>query len=249
MTEFRPSRREEIPLLRQLWKQAFGDSEEYLDLFFKTAYAPERSLVLDSDGIAAAAYWLDCGLEDRKLAYVYAVAVRKDLQGQGIGTALMKALQKELGEQGYTGIILVPGEESLRHYYQKLGYRTVSRRIRFIASASAAVEMTRLTAEAYARLRRDRMGRFCVVQEGESLALLAGMADFFRGEGFLAAVAPGEGVCLELLGDVTAASGITAALGLETCEFRIPGQGEPYAMALPLGEELPEEVCFGFGFD
>ena len=31
-----------IPGLRNLWKKAFGDTDEFLDLFFSTAYAPGR---------------------------------------------------------------------------------------------------------------------------------------------------------------------------------------------------------------
>lgn len=247
MTEFRFSSPADVPALRSLWKEAFGDSEEYLDLFFSTAYAPQRSLVLD--GIGAAAYWLDCTLEDRKLAYVYAVAVRKDLRGQGIGLALMQALQGQLKKLGYDGILLVPGEEGLRSYYRKLGYRTVSHQNRFEAAAGTAREMTRLTAVEYGLARREYLGPSGVRQEGENLALLAGMAEFFRGDGFLAAVHPGEGICLELLGDPQAAPGITAALGLETCKFRTPGKEIPYAMGLALKGELPDNFYFGFGFD
>ena len=247
MTEFRLSRRSDVPALRQLWKQAFGDSEEYLDLFFETAYAPERSLVLD--GIGAAAYWLDCSLEDRKLAYVYAVAVRKDLRGQGVGAALMKNLRVHLERQEYDGILLVPGDERLRDYYQKLGYRTLSWQNRFTAAAGTPVEMTRLTAEEYAILRRAYLGEHGVVQEKENLALLSGMAEFFRGDGFLAALEPGEGNCPELLGNPQAAPGITAALGLESCDFQTPGKELPYAMGLSLKDKLPEQLYFGFGFD
>jgi len=247
MTEFRLSRRGDIPALRQLWNQAFGDSQEYLDLFFSTAYAPERCLVLDD--IGAAAYWLNCGLGNRKLAYVYAVAVGKDLRGRGVGSAMMKELRVHLEAQGYAGILLVPGDEGLRNYYQRLGYRTVSRQDRFAAKAGQIVEMARLDAGEYARLRRAYLEDSGVIQEGENLALLSGMAEFFHGNGFLAAVQPGEGVCLELLGDSKAAPGITAALGLERCEFRMPGPGNPYAMTLPFIEDFPEEIYFGFGFD
>ena len=31
-----------IPGLRELWKKAFGDTDEFLDLFFSTAYSPDR---------------------------------------------------------------------------------------------------------------------------------------------------------------------------------------------------------------
>ena len=54
---------------------------------------------------------------------------------------------------------------------------------------------------------------------------------------------------LELLGDRSAAPGIAAALGLESCRFRVPGPQTPYAMGKNLsGPPLPQEVYFGFSF-
>ena len=249
MSNFRAPRPDEIPTLRQLWQEAFGDTEEYLDLYFTAAFAPERCLVLDQNGIAAAAHWMDCRVEDRKLAYVYAVAVRKDLQGQGLGTDLMKALHHHLENLNYDLILLVPGDEGLRSYYRRLGYETLSHQDRFTATAGTAVSMTRLNRETYARLRRDFLGQWGVIQEGPSLALLEGMAEFYRGDGFLAALAPGEGICPELLGDRSAAPGITAAMGLNTCAFRTPGHAVPYAMGLALNGPPPHSLYFGFGFD
>lgn len=247
MNKFRASTKEDIPGLRRLWQEAFADTDEYLDLFFSTAYAPERCLV--RNGIGAAAYWLECGLNSRKLAYVYGVAVDKNLRGRGVGSAMMTELRSFLEARGYDGILLVPGDEGLRNYYQRLGYQTVSWQNRFTVAGEKPAEMTRLSAEEFARLRRTYLGQTGVIQEGENLALLSGMAEFFHGNGFLAAVQPGDGICLELLGDSKAAPGITAALGLERCEFRMPGQGDPYAMALPFVEDFPEEIYFGFGFD
>ena len=249
MSKFRFSCREEVPALRQLWKQAFGDSDEYLDLFFSRAYAPDRCRILEKSGIGGAAYWLRCDACGLRLAYVYGVAIREDLQNQGFGSALMEDLRATLKQEGYDGILLVPGDEGLRRYYEKLGYRTISWQDRFEAEAGHPAQMKRLTTEQYAAFRSIFSLRGYVAQEKENLALLEGMADFYLGEDFLVAVAAGEGECLELLGNRAAAPGITAALGLETCRFRAVGGEFPYAMGLSLGKDLPEELYFGFGFD
>lgn len=249
MNNFRVPHPEEQPILRQLWKDAFGDSEEYLDVFFRTAFSPERCRVLDLDTIAAAAYWLNCETRNLRLAYVYAVAVQNDRQNQGLGSALMKELHRHLESFGYDGILLVPGSEGLRKYYGKLGYQTISYQNRFTAAAEGYVEMKRLDTQTYAALRRNYLPENGICQEGENLALLAEMVDFFQGPEFLAAVAPGEGICLELLGSSSAAPAITATLGLARCAFRTPGSSQPYAMALSFGKELPENLYFGFGFD
>ena len=34
----------DIPALRRLWKQAFGDDDQLLDSFFSIAFSPDRCL-------------------------------------------------------------------------------------------------------------------------------------------------------------------------------------------------------------
>ena len=76
-----PERRE-LPALRQLWQEAFRDDDAFLDKFFSTGFHPNRCRVVMQNGRAAAAlYWFDCQWEDKKLAYLYAVATAKSQQG------------------------------------------------------------------------------------------------------------------------------------------------------------------------
>ena len=76
--------------LRRLWKQAFGDSDAFLDSFFSVGYSCDRcrQLSLDSQ-LAAALYWFDCSFSGKPVAYVYAVATDAAFQGQGLCRALM----------------------------------------------------------------------------------------------------------------------------------------------------------------
>lgn len=250
MSEFRPSRWSEIPALRALWKAAFGDSDAYLDLFFSTAYAPDRSIVLpEGNVLLGAAYWLDCHLDDRKLAYLYAVAIDPAHQNRGLGTALMQAIHARLAESGYQAALLVPGDEGLRRYYQRLGYETISHRNEYTARPGTPLPLRPITAEEYALARQRYLPEPAVIQEEENLALLARLAQFYEGPGFAAAMAKDEPVCLELLGADTA-PGITAALGFDTCRFFGPGDRIPYAMAKSLdGTPMPPNLYFGFGFE
>ena len=49
----------QIPQLWDLWREAFGDSGEFLDAFFETAFSPERCLCATGNGqVIAAVYWL-----------------------------------------------------------------------------------------------------------------------------------------------------------------------------------------------
>ena len=110
--------------LRRLWRQAFGDTEESLDLFFARAFSPERCLWSEDEGrITAALYWLECEYRGGKIAYVYAVATDEALRGRGLCRSLMEKLHNVLTSRGYAGSILVPGEPGLVKLYEKLGYR------------------------------------------------------------------------------------------------------------------------------
>ena len=51
---------EQLPILQQLWKTAFGDTEEFLSVFFSTAYSPLRCRIARENGeTLGMLYWFD----------------------------------------------------------------------------------------------------------------------------------------------------------------------------------------------
>lgn len=81
----------QIPALRALWKEAFGDTDDFLDAFFSTAFRPNHCRLVTVDGHAAAVlYWFDCLHMDKPIAYIYAVATAKAYRGQGLCHKLME---------------------------------------------------------------------------------------------------------------------------------------------------------------
>lgn len=238
--------------LRSLWKQAFGDTDAFLDSFFSTAFAPDRCLQAAKDGaLAAALYWFDCEAEGRKIAYIYAVATDKNFRRQGICHKLMGKVHEILKNRGYSGTILVPGEPALEDFYAPMGYRACTQlREVFCARGPELVPLRPIDGAEYARLRRELLPPGAVLQEGESLSFLAAQAEFYAGTHLLLA-ARWEGETLfglELLGDITAAPGILTTLGCARGQFRTPGQGRPFAMYRPL-DDAPAPTYFGFAFD
>lgn len=106
-----------------LWMEAFQEPKESPETFFATAFSPDRSMVcLEEDGVVAALYWFDCLWNDKKVAYIYAVATLLSHRGQGLCNKLMAKTHEHLKEQGYHGAILVPAEDSLFSFYKKMGY-------------------------------------------------------------------------------------------------------------------------------
>ena len=122
MTIDRPGA-DQIPALKRLWQQAFGDTDDFLDSFYSTAYAPDRCLcILLEDRPAAALYWLDCTLQEHKLAYIYAVVTDPAYRGRGLCRVLMESTHDLLRRRGYAGAVLVPQQEGLRAMYAGMGY-------------------------------------------------------------------------------------------------------------------------------
>ncbi len=235
----------QIPQLRQLWKEAFGDTDAFLDHFYTKAFSPDRCLCATIGGeVAAMAYWFHCG----EYAYIYAVATAKKHRGQGISHALMAKIHEILTGRGYAGCILVPGEESLRRFYGGMGYENCGGVQEFDAQAGAPLPLRKLDLAEYAALRKQYLPEGGVVQEGVNLDFLASWASFYEGEKALVAAIWEEGklLVLELLGDVLQAPGVVAALGADTGWFRAPG-ATPFAMHRPLNQQTVPKY-FGFCF-
>ena len=242
--------RAQIPQLRALWKEAFGDPEAFLDSFFASAFSPERCLCAMENGrVLSAVYWFGCQFRGKPVAYLYALATARACRGRGLARGLMQAVHSHLAERGCEGTLLVPGEASLAAYYAAMGYRACgSSRELVCAAAPEAVALRRVDREEYARLRREFLPEGGVVQEGENLDFLETQADLFTGPGFLLA-ARVEGDLLhglELLGDPGMAPGLVRTLGCTKGIFRTQGPGSPFAMYRGTAEP---PTYFGLAFD
>ena len=240
--------------LRSLWREAFGDTDEFLDLFEATAYSPHRARALFCDGtLSAALYWFDCECEGETLAYLYAIATAKAQRGKGLCRRLMQDTHEHLRSLGYVAAFLVPSEESLFDFYEKLGYRTATEVAEFSCDAAdEPIELVRIDAEEYARLRREFLPEGGVVQEGENLSYLAAQAELYRGENLLlAARIEGERVVgIELLGDQSAAPRIVRRFGKERGFFRSVGMARRFSMTVVLEpKKAPVFTYFGLAFD
>ena len=242
-------KKDQLPQLRALWKEAFGDTDAYLDSFFALGFSPERCRCITEDGIITAAlYWFDCNYQNARLAYLYAVATSKNCRGKGLCHLLMDCTHAHLKASGYDGAILVPASAGLRQMYGKMGYlpATQIRELRCAAGKKAAT-LKMLDRAAYEHRRLELLPPDGVVQSGPMTALLADQCSLWSGQDFLLAAWIEEGVlhAEELLGNATAAPEILNALGVETGIFRTPGNEQDFAMYLPFSPCCPKPGYFG----
>lgn len=244
---------EHLPQLRKLWQEAFGDTDAFLDSFYRTAYSPDRCrCVLDGDRVAAVLYWIDCAVDDQKLAYIYAVVTDPNCRGRGLCRRLMENTHGLLRSRGYAGAVLVPQQESLRQMYAGLSYENCGGLAEFSCEADGApVPLRAVSPSEFAALRKTLLPAGAVIQEGAGLAFLAEQVQFYAGENFLlAAYAEKDTLHVpELLGDPKAAPGILKTLGAARGHFRTPGAAVPFAMFHPLTENAAAPNYFGFAFD
>lgn len=252
-----------IPGLRTLWKEAFGDTDEFMDNFFETGFSPDRCLcAMAGDTVAAALYWFRCEYKEKTVAYIYAVATAKNYRGQGLCHELMNYVHEHLTALGYEGAILVPGSKSLFDFYESMGYTACCYHKKIACTLDSNFYTTTLpdfslspvTKEKYTLLRRDFLPADSVIQEGENIDFLATQCSFYAGTDFLLAVGtpcPSSPLLgLELLGNTAAAPQILQTLGYKEGSFCVPGEDIPFAMYKPLGDSnIAPPKYFGFAFD
>ena len=243
----------QIPGLRTLWKKAFGDTDAFLDVFFSTGYAPERCrCITDQRTPLAALYWLDMVCDDRKFAYIYAVATDPDHRGKGLCRCLMEDTARVLKEAGYQGAMLVPQDEGLRTMYGKMGYLPAAPiEEAFHAATPLSLSAEEISCEAYAARRKAFLPEGSVLPGKGALAFLNQLARFYEGDGFLAAASQETEHLriLEYLGPAEKIPALVAALGHTEATVRRPGGVTPFAMHLPLTASCPAPGYFPFCFD
>ncbi len=120
MTEdiiIRPYRTNDIPALTLIWQEAFGDEKPLIDAFYSLLPDMGKGFVAEKCGIVIGMlHILDASFEDKRIGYVYAVAVKMEHRSRGIGRALCKAAS----EMDYDIIATLPSEKSLYSWYEKV---------------------------------------------------------------------------------------------------------------------------------
>lgn len=244
-------RKEDIPALRGLWQQAFGDPDDFLDSFFATGFAYDRCRCVLLEGkVAAALYWFDGELEGKKLAYLYAIATDLSHRGQGLCRLLMADTHACLLSRGYAGAVLLPAADWLRDYYSTMGYTPFGAVAHKVCTAGERCFVRVVDTEEFALLRREYLPRGGIRQEGALLRFLATQAALYAGEHFVAAVSKEEPkTVVEFLGDQKEIPGLLGALKLPQATVRTPGGGQTAGMYLPLTPDAPVPTYLGLPMD
>lgn len=220
-----------IAELKQLWQQAFREPMDSIDLFFRTGFSPERCLYTQKEGrTVCALYWFDCQWQQKRLAYIYALATLESHRGQGLAGQLLARTHRHLARLGYHGVILKP-TDGLFPFYEKQGYVTSGyiRRLN-LEAGPVPVPVKELSKEDYARLRRQYLSSDSVIQEGAALDYLHTYARFWEGPECVLCTLRNEPEMLEFLGAPGCAPGVLCALNIQKATPITPGYHTPFLM-------------------
>lgn len=108
---------------RELWKNCFGDSDDFLDIYFEEKYSDASNLTVSREGrVVAAAQMLPYQLlfygVPVHAGYLSGLCVHPDMRGQGLGSRIVREGHRRLYRQGAALAFLIPGDDSLRRYYE-----------------------------------------------------------------------------------------------------------------------------------
>ena len=245
---------DEINELKKLWKEAFGDSDAFLDTFFTKVYAKERTRIQKTDEkISSALYFFTCQFNNKKIAYLYAIATKSEFRNKGLCKALMTDTHSYLKSSGYAGAILCPASDSLFKFYEKMGYKTCTYVDEEEVSATEGnISLKKISGEEYMLLRRSYIPLNGVIQENENLDFLKTETEFYKSdEALFTSRKHGSKLFVsEFWGNKSLFGKIVYAMNCEKGIFRSMGNKKPFAMYLPF--DAYDTDCpdyFGFAFD
>lgn len=121
----------DIPRLKEIWKEVFGDSDSYINLYFREKFNPEKTFVFRSkETITSALYYSDVSLSDNnstvKAAYICGISTISTERGKGQASLLINECINELKENNYDIAFLIPASPSLFKFYKKFGFEILS---------------------------------------------------------------------------------------------------------------------------
>jgi predicted acetyltransferase len=116
-----------MPLVRKMWKICFGDSDEYMELYFREKYRNENTLVYFDDNQAVASlqmlpYIFTFHQTEIPIAYFSGLCTLPEARKKGFMAALIRKAFEVLRQRQIPLAVLVPQEKWLLGFYDKFGF-------------------------------------------------------------------------------------------------------------------------------
>lgn len=114
--------------IREMWKICFGDSDAYMDIYFREKYRPENTLIYidENKKTAASLQMLPFNFlfhnSEIPVAYYSGLCTLPEARKQGFMGALIIESFREMRIRKIPLAILVPQDNSVMRYYEKFGF-------------------------------------------------------------------------------------------------------------------------------
>ena len=246
-----------LPALTKLWATCFGDDPKEIQGFWSATFdriqvytATEGNKILAMTCVIPT-HFIDEEGESHSCGYIYAVCTEPNSRGKGICGELMAHIHKNCGF-AYTS--LVPAEESLFSFYEKMGYRTVFYHREYTVQPRKGGKIRAATAEVYRSIRELQLYDNFLSYEEYLLPCAGQLYRMETEDGLYCGCCYKKDDTLlirELLPDSeAAASALCAHLNCKKALVRTMGEDKPFGMLKSLkGAPLPDYGYLGLAFD
>lgn len=131
--------------VKKLWKLCFGDSDEFIAMYFRLRYNDEVSMTIRREGRIVSAlqmipYPLTFQGEELQASYISGACTHPDFRSKGVMKALLIASFEEMARRNIPLSFLIPAESGLYHYYARTGYAPAFFRTQTVQHYSHAIE-------------------------------------------------------------------------------------------------------------
>lgn len=117
---------EDISCLKKMWKEIFGDTDEYIELYFSYKFKEDNTFVVRAQGEIVSTLYVeynDVFFEGNmvKGAYFCGIATLKEHRGMGLAKKLINYAKENIEKVDI--IYLIPANESLFDFYKETGFK------------------------------------------------------------------------------------------------------------------------------
>lgn len=186
---------EHLRSVRSLWKECFGDSDEFLDIYFGRVYSPQVDYSVERDARVVSAlqcipYNMLCGGSEYRTAYLSGVCTAREYRRCGLAGRLVEQATRDMRSRGCVFGFLIPSGRNVLPFYRACGYYLAMRRKAFLLpprpelGADVPYRAERVTAfsgelyELFAKRQSARSG-YALLHDKEQFSTV--VADWLKG--------------------------------------------------------------------
>lgn len=121
----------DLPYLKKLWTEVFGDNIKTVDHLFENVFSPDKIFsVGHGEELVSSLYYFDVSFGNKKeifnAAYICGIATKPGERSKGYASSLIRHAVSEIKKKAYDLILLIPASPSLFGFYEKFGFEPFS---------------------------------------------------------------------------------------------------------------------------